>query len=346
MSESGKKITIYDVAKAASVSPGTVSRYINGVGEPRGNTKSRIEQAIKELGYIPNRAARALKSKKKNLICLAYPESDNPFFFGLVDIVEKEVKKAGYTLMIYHTHADVEEELRILALTKEGIMDGLIMVNFNYTQEHFKAFSRVECPLVLSSLCISPYGGKESDNYDYVGIDVSRGMYLCTMHMIEQGHKKIAYVGGPNEICVFEERYEGYCKALAKSDIPLNRDYCFWGRYDEVAGYQAGLAIASMRNRPTAVCVVSDIVAIGVMKALKEKGVRMPVEIAITGMDDIGFDTAFTPELSSVKMRQKEIGKSAVDCLLSRINGDDSAAKKIIYEPELVIRASSAIKKL
>lgn len=336
-----KKVTIYDVAKAAKVSPGTVSRYINGIGEPRPKSRQRIEQAIKDLGYVPNRAARALKSKRKNLLCLAYPESDNPFFFSLVDTVEKAVKKAGYALMIYHTHGEVEEELRILSLTKEGVMDGLILVNFNYTPRHFDAFSSVDCPLVLSSLCVSPYGGKPSDPFDYVGINVRQGMYLNTLHMIREGHKKIAYVGGPNELCVFKERYEGYCQALSENNISLQEDFCFLGGYDQAAGYSAGLAIAAMEDRPTAVCAVSDVVAIGIMEALREKDIAMPGDIALCGMDDIGFDTALTPRLSSVKMRQAEIGKSAVDCLLSRINGDDSAARKMIYEPEIIVRESS-----
>lgn len=340
-----KKVTIYDVAKAAGVSPGTVSRYINGVGESRGKTKNRIEQAIRDLNYVPNRAARALKSKRKNLLCLAYPESDNPFFFELVDVVEQEVKKAGYSLMIYHTHADIEEELRILSLTQEGVMDGLIMVNFNYTPAHFEAFSQVDCPLVISSLCNSPYGGKESDNFDYVGINVKHGMYLSTLHMAEQGHEKIAYVGGPNEICVFGERYEGYCKALKEKGLPLDTSYCFLGEFDRKAGYKAGLQICEMTEKPTAVCAVSDVVAIGLLEAFKEKGIRMPEDIAISGMDNIDFDRAFTPELTSVKMRQREVGKCAMECLISRINGDSSAAKKIIYEPELVIRKSSSMTK-
>lgn len=338
-----KKITIYDVAEAANVSPGTVSRYINGIGEPRGETKNRIEQAIRKLNYVPNRAARALKSNKRNLICLAYPESDNPFFFDMVEVVEKEARKEGYSLMIYHTHAKIEEELRILAMTQEGIMDGLILVNFNYTPAYFEAFSRISCPLVISSLSTSPYGGRESDTCDYVGINVKEGMYLCTKHMAEQGHKRIAYVGGPKEICVFGERYEGYCNALKEKDLELDPSICFLGEFSKTGGYKAGIRIAEMEEKPTAVCAVSDMVAIGLIEAFKEKGIRIPEDIALSGMDNIDYDIAFTPELTSVKMRQKEIGKCAVDCLLHRINGDSSAAKKIIYEPELVVRRSSCI---
>lgn len=336
-----KKVTIYDIAREAKVSTGTVSRYINGIGQSRGDTGSRIENAIKKLNYVPNHAARALKSQRKNIICLAYPESDNPFFFEMVSAIEDELKNAGYSMMISHTHGRTEEELKMLSLTKEGIMDGLILIDFNYTKEHFEAFEQVECPLVLSSLCISPYGGRENDKYDYVGIDVFNALYTTTMHMVDMGHKKIAYIGGWNELHTFRERYEGYASALYRAGIPLDERYCFIGEYDQKAGYEAGLKIAEMEERPTAVCTASDVIAIGAMMAFREKNIRIPEDIAIIGLDDIGFDKAMTPCLSSARMMQKAIGKSAVEFLLMRLNGDNSKPRKIIYQPELVVRESS-----
>lgn len=339
-----EKATIYDVAKKARVSPGTVSRYINGVGECRADAKDRIEKAIQDLHYVPSRSARALKSKKNNLICLAYPESDNPFFFKLVSTVEECVRKAGYELMIYHTHGKIKEELRILALTKEGIMDGLFMINFNYTPEHFKAFKQTNCALVLSSLCVSPYGGRKEDAFDYVGIDVKNALCMSTTSLLEFGHKRIAYVGGDRSICVFSERFEGYCAALEKKGIPIEDRYCFFGNYDQQAGYEAGVQIAQMKDRPTAVCTVSDVMAIGVMMAFKDYSVRIPEDIALIGLDDISLDCAFTPQLSSVMMRQEDIGRCAVSMLLSRIQGDTADPKKIIYQPKLVLRESSTFK--
>lgn len=335
------KVTIHDVAKAANVSAGTVSRYINRIGVCRGNTSERIEKAIQELHYVPDRSARALKSKRNNLLCMAYPESDNPFFFKMVSTVEAAVKDAGYELMVYHTHGRIDEELRILALTQEGIMDGLFMVNFNYTPGHFEAFKKTKCPLVLSSLCISPYGGRDEDTYDYVGIDVRNALYMSTMSLLEMGHKKIAYVGGDKSLCVFSERYEGFCQALETKALRPQGKYCFFGAYDQQAGYDAGVKIAQMKDRPTAVCAVSDIMAIGVMMAFKDYHVRIPEDIALIGLDDITFDCAFSPQLSSVMMRQDDLGKCAVEMLLARLQGDDSEPKKIIYQPKLVVRESS-----
>lgn len=341
MNGSERKVTIYDVAKEAHVSTGTVSRYLNGVGKSRGDTEERIREAVEKLNFVPNRAARALKSRKHNIICLAYPEADNPFFFELVKEIESDLKKAGYSMMISHTHGNPEEELTILSMTKEGIMDGLILINFNYTPEHLAAFREAECPLVLSSLCVSEYGGNNDDNFDYVGIDVFNGLYMTTMHLIEQGHRKIAFVGGDRNLCVFRERFAGYCSALSRSQIEVEDRYCFFNGYGEASGYESAMQILEMEDRPTAICTVNDVTAIGVMKALKKRGVRIPEDMAVIGLDNIGFDDALTPGLSSAKMMQEALGKCAVDFLLARLRGDRSRSKKIIYQPELVIREST-----
>lgn len=336
-----KTSTIYDVAKEAKVSPGTVSRYINGIGNARGNTSERIERAIRTLNYIPNRNARALKSKRTNLICLAYPESDNPFFFEMICAVEEALKKSGYMLMIYYTHGNPAEELRILSLSQEEIMDGLILVNFNYDKEHFEAFRKVKCPLIITSLCTSPYGGNPEDPFDYIGIDVRNAMYNSALHMLDKGHERIAYIGGNRDICVFSERWDGFQQAMNEHNIPIHKEYCFFGAYDEDAGYNAGCMIANMAVQPTAVVAASDIIAIGVMRALQERGILIPNDIAIIGLDNIHFDRALTPQLSSQRMMQSEIGKMAVEMLMARINGDKSAPKKIVYQTELIERASS-----
>ncbi|MDO5423740.1 MAG: LacI family DNA-binding transcriptional regulator [Eubacteriales bacterium] len=342
MKKKERNVTIYDIAREAGVSTGTVSRYINGVGKSKGDTEERIRQAIEKLHYVPNRSARALKSQKRNILCLAYPESDNPFFFEMVSVIEDEVKKAGYSMMISHTHGEVQEELKILELTKEGIIDGLFLINFNYTDAHFAAFKSAGCPVVVSSLCVSPYGGQENDCYDYVGIDVFNALYMSTSHLIKNGHERIAYVGGPNTMCVFRERFEGYCSALSWGKLKLDENLVFAEeQFDEEAGYRAGCVIAKMEERPTAVCAASDVIAIGIIRALKEHGLRIPEDVALVGLDNISFDRVLTPPLSSVRMMQGEIGRCAVEFLLARLNGDESKAKKIIYQPELVVRQSS-----
>lgn len=334
-------VTIYDIAAVAQVSPGTVSRVINHSGYIKKETKERIEQAIKDLHYVPNRAARSLKNNRTNLICLAFPEADNPFFFALIGAVQEVAKRNHYSLMIYYTKGSPEEELNLLNMMNEKIVDGLFLVNFNYSEEHFKAIRKVHCPLVVSSLCVSPYGGNESDNFDYVGIDVRRALYLSTMHMLKQGHRRIALIGGDKSICVFRERFEGYCSAHVEMGVPVEMENCFFGAYDQNAGYEAGLKILNMKNRPTAVCVANDVMALGALAAFKEYSVRIPEDIAIIGMDDINFIKYLSPPLSSIAMAQNEMGRCGAEFLFNRLNGDDAPPQKIIFQPKLMIRESS-----
>jgi DNA-binding LacI/PurR family transcriptional regulator len=342
MKNDKKNITIYDISKAADVSPGTISRYINGVGVPRESTRIRIEKALQEYEYSPNRSARALRSKKNNVICLAVPETNNPFFFKMIEAVESDLKHAGYSLMIYHTHGEISEELNILSLMNESIADGLILINFNYTAEHFEKFKTASYPLVVSSLCISPYGGNETDSFDYVGIDVRNAAYLATEHLIRQGHKRIAFIGGNKNLVTFKERYEGYISALNAAGIPIEQDLCFFGDYDADAGYKAAEEILALHDRPTAVCAVSDVIAIGAIRSFRKHSISIPDNVAITGIDNIDFDEDMSPNLSSVRMKQDEVGQCAVRILLKRLRGDKSPRMKIIYQPELLIRGSSS----
>lgn len=339
-----KRATIYDVAEYAQVSHGTVSRYINGIGVPKEENRLKIEAAIKELQYTPNRAAQSLKSKKNNIICLAYPESEDPFFYQLMASIQAETKKRGYALMVYHTNADTEEELNILSLMDESFADGLILINYNFTSRHLEAFNKIECPLVISSLCISPYGGTGLDNFDYVGIDGRNALFMSTTNMIENGHRKISFVGGSKDIVVFREQFEGYMSALTVAGIPPDNDYCFFGDYDKAFGYKIGTKIANMDTaaRPTAICTVNDITAIGLMTALRDNNIKIPDDIAVIGVDNISFDVDLNPKLSSVDLLQNEICKCAVNFLIQRINGEDTPAKKIIFQPKLITRGSSA----
>lgn len=342
--EQKKAVTIYDIARAAKVSPGTVSRFINGVGEPRAATRERLEKAIADYNFVPNRAAQALKSKRNRIICMAFPEAENPFFYHLVSAAEKITQQYGYTLMIYHTHTDSAREFDILSLMNESIADGLFLINYNFTQRHLDTFYKVSCPLVISSLCISPYGGTGFDNFDYIGIDGQNALYTATTQLISDGHRRIAFVGGKRDIVMFRERYEGYCSALARSRIHLDPSLCFFGGWDKDAGYAYGERIAAMpkEQRPTAVCAVNDVVAIGLISALRDHGLNVPDDLSVIGMDNIDMDVDLNPSLSSSDFAKDEFCKCAIDFLMERINGNDNPARKIIFQPTLILRESSA----
>ncbi|MCX7842012.1 MAG: LacI family transcriptional regulator [Clostridia bacterium] len=336
--------TIYDIAKAAGVSPGTVSRTLNNIGYIKDETRQKIEKAMKDLKYIPNRAARTLKTKKTGLVMMAIPDTDNPFYVDMVKAVQDVVKYNGYSMILYYTEGKKSDEIKVLKMLHEHYADGLILINLSFSKEHLKEIERINCPLVLSSMCVSTIGGREEDRFDYVGVDTRKGMYLAVKHLIMQGHTSIGYIGGVKELEVFTERYEGYCSAFIESGLKVREDLVFWKNYSETTGYEASKYFISMKERPTAVCAANDMLALGALRAFEDSGIKVPEDVALVGMDNIDTASRVKPKLTTVSIAQSEIGRTAAELIYKRLNGDEKGqSKKIIFEPRLIVRDSSII---
>lgn len=343
MKRSESSPTIYDVAKLANVSPGTVSRYINGIGVPRAATKEKLDTAISTLHYVPNRVAQALKKKRSQILCMNTPKSSNPLYFQLFRTMEEYARRAGYTLISLETDDSPEYSLQTLSFLCEGITDGLILFNIDLTAHHMESFYQLSCPLVICSTCVSPYGGNDLDNFDYVGFDIRSAAYQMATHMLRQSHRRLALLCGPTDRVVYKESYEGFSSALIANGLPADSVGYYYASATEDDGFAMGEQIVSLPadTRPTAVCVTDDIVAYGLMRAFRQAGLRIPQDIAVFGMGDLPYDKNIAPSLSSVCFSEDEICRCAVNFLVSRISGDNTNAKKIIFQPSLIIRESS-----
>lgn len=336
--------TIYDIAKAAGVSPGTVSRTLNNIGYIKDETRQKIEKVMHDLKYIPNRAARTLKTKKTGLIMLAIPDTDNPFYVDMVKSVQDVAKFNDYSIILYYTEGRKNDELKALKMLHENFADGMILINFSFTKDHLKEIERINCPLVLSGICVSDIGGRQEDRFDYIGVDTRKGMYLAAKHLIMQGHEDIGYIGGFRELEVFRERYEGYCSALIDSGLQVRDEFVFWKNYSESTGYEAGIRFLSLDKLPTAVCAANDMLAMGALRAFEENGIKVPEDISLVGMDNIEIASRLKPKLSTVSIAQSEIGRTAAEIVFKRLKGEERGpSKKIIFEPRLVVRESSVI---
>lgn len=335
-------ITIYDIAKAAGVAPGTVSRTLNNIGYIKDETRQKIEKVVKEFKFTPNRAARTLKTKRTGLVLLAIPDTDNPFYVDLIKAVQDVLKHNGYSLVLYYTEGKVQEEIKALRMQHENFADGMILINFSLTAAHRKEIERVNSPLVLSWISAINLGGKEEDRFDYVGVDTEKGMYLAVKHMIQQGHTEIGYIGGIKDIASFEERYRGYCSALYDSSLAIREELVFWKNYTEGSGYEAGRYFAGLSRRPTAVCAANDMLAMGAMRAFEECGICIPMDVALAGMDNIDMGARLKPKLTSVSIAQSEIGRMATELVIKRLKGEETGiSQRIVFEPRLVVRESS-----
>ena len=328
--------TIYDIAEAAGVSASTVSRVLAGQGSKK--NRELVLRVAKEMNFAINDSAKILKTKKTNRVMLAVPDICNPFYFKMIAGANSVFEQSGYLFMLYYTKHSLEEELKAIQLLNQKVVDGMIMVSFNFTKENIEAINQADCPVVLTNRYDSPEG---RDLFDYVYIDTYLGIKMSTQHLISLGHREIAYFGGSVREQTGLERYLGYRDALAEAGIPENPAYVFEANYSEKAGYASMKAL--LRDRPgvTAVVTSNDLIALGAMTACGEENVQIPGDIAITGMDDTELSMRVAPRLTTVAMQEGEIGRIAAALLMDRVLDPGTARKHIRLEPELVIREST-----
>lgn len=330
--------TIYDIAEAAGVSASTVSRVLSGQGSKK--NRELVLRVAKEKNFAINDSAKILKTKKTNRVVLAVPDICNPFYFKMIEGANSVFERSGYLFMLYYTKHSLSEELKAIQLLNQKVVDGMIMVSFHFCKENIRAINQADCPVVLTNRYESPEGG---DRFDYVYIDTHMGIKLSTRHLIEQGHREIAYFGGSVREQTGLERCLGYREALEEAGIPPRDAYVYEANYSERAGYACMRALLKDHPGVTAVVTSNDLVALGAMTACQEAGVPIPEGIAITGMDDTELAARVTPRLTTVAMQEDEIGRIAATLLMERIQDPDAHLQRVRLAPHLIVRESTAL---
>jgi len=336
--------TIYDIATAAGVSPGTASRALNNIGYVKTETRQRVEAAVKDLKYTPNRAARTLKTKKTGLVLLAIPDTDNSFYVDMIKAVQDVCKEHGYSMILYYTDAIPAEEIKALRMLREHYADAMILVNFNFTSGYLKEIDRLQAPLVLSGICKDDIGGRPGDRFDYIGVDAEKGVFQAVRHLARQGHVRIGYIAGPAEFLLFRERHNGYLSALTESGIPYSDNLVIWCSYTESCAIRAVKSFLALSEPPTAICCANDIMALAAQRYIQDAGLRVPDDISIVGMDNLDVTTKVRPMMSTVAIAQAEIGRAAANLVFGRLAGTEMRPSiRQIFEPRLIVRESSIL---
>jgi len=331
--------TIKDVALRAGVSVTTVSHVVNDTRHVSAKGRERVEEAIRELGYVPNAMARSLKSNTTSTLGMLIPNSSNPYFAEIVRIVEDRCFGAGYTLVLCNTDDEPRRQSVYLQVLAERRIDGLIVVSTGagdddslVTQLH-----GLRIPTVLVDREIA------DPACDLVETAHMQGGLLAVRHLLSLGHKRIACIGGPVGVMPSEQRIEGWRMALAEAGATPNADALLWrGGFTSQGGYEAMHAILRTEEAPSAVFVCNDLMAIGALRAAHESGVHVPDELSIVGFDDIELSAYTSPPLTTVAQPKERIGALAVDMLLERVGGKRRDARKVVLQPELRVRASTA----
>ncbi|MBB6672427.1 LacI family DNA-binding transcriptional regulator [Cohnella nanjingensis] len=332
------KHTIYHIAERVGVSPSTVSRALSGRGYCGPKTKSKILAAAEEMNYAPNSAGKALKMKQTNKILFAVPDICNPFYFDMINGINQVLEEYGYLMILFYTKHSLKEELKAIQNVKEKVADGMIMVSFDFGEDNICAINALQAPVVLTNKYVSPAG---RDRFDYVYVDTYEGIVLGTEHLIRQGISRIGYIGGSLAEQTGHQRFCGYRDALTAAGLPFAERLVAESDYTEHGGYLAAQAMLRGADRPEGIVAANDLMAIGVMKACEEAGLRIPDDIAIVGMDNLDIASRVHPKLTSVALMQEEIGRQAAQVLMDRIRGVPRPPGEIKLLPRLVVRDSS-----
>lgn len=327
-------VTMKDIAKKAQVSVNTVSRALNDKPDISETTKEKIQEIAKQLNYKRNILARNLRTTKTKTIGVVISDNSNPFFAKVLKGIQDATNGQGYQIILCNTEEKYEKEEEAVRLLLELRIAGLLITPTQARIDNLLELKQLGVPFVLLARKI------ENIMANYVVCDDVPGAYIATSYIIQQGHRKIAFLGGLSGISDAKGRLEGYKQALSENQVEFNPFLVRAGCFDPETGYEAMKQILMEQERPTAVFCFSDYVAMGAIKAIQEKQLEIPEDIAVVGYDDIEFATYLKIPLTTIKNPKYSMGVEATKLLLGIIEGKITQPQQVILKPELTIRES------
>ena len=331
----GHRVTLQDVADAVGVSRSTVSLVLSNHPRISEETRQRVQDSVDKLGYVYDRRAASLRTKQSFTVGLIITDIKNRFYAELTSGIENTLAEANYIALLGSTTDRMENQERLLATMRELRADGIILCPARGTPpESIVRFSR-QLPTILITRYLAGI------DVDYVGIDNELGARRATEHLIERGHRRIAFIGGSNDSSARQDRLRGLISILEKHRIPLDPCLMVTSAVTRNAGYRAIQQVASIANPPTAVLCYNDEVAFGVMLGLRSCGLEPGRDVAVVGFDDVNEASLWNPPLSTVSATPTQMGQQAANLLLKRIEQPDRPTQQMILPSTLIIRASS-----
>lgn len=327
-----------DIARLAGVSQATVSQVLNNpmIKSIPPETRQRILDAVERLGYVPDRAARSLRTKKTYTLAAIIPDITNPYYPAFVRGIQDVVESNDYDLVIYNTDGEQQKEEKCLRSVRQNKIDGLVAVLFHLTSDDL---AELEVPVV--HLHLKP---ESPPPVDVIYIDNAAAARDVVNHLIESGGHCVGMIAGEEDTPPRSARVLGYTQALAQHNIPLKEILIRGGPYNQEGGYRGMRELLTLSPRPCAVFAANDLMAMGALVAAREAGLRVPEDIAIAGFDDIPAAALVDPPLTTVSQFQGQIGKRAAEMLFERIRGAVPDTPRAVEMPyQLIIRKSSCI---
>lgn len=324
-----------DVARLAGVSTSTVSHVINKDRFVSDAITEKVDAAIKALNYAPSALARSLKLNQTHTIGMLITASTNPFYSELVRGVERSCFERGYSLVLCNTEGDEQRMNRNLETLMQKRVDGLLLLCTETHQPSLEIMQRYpSIPSVMMDW--APFDGDS----DLIQDNSLLGGDMATRYLIERGYTRIACISGPLDKTPARLRLEGYREAMHNAQLPILDGYEITSNFEFGGGLDAMQKLLAHPERPDAVFVGNDAMAVGVYQALYQAGLRIPQDMAVIGYDDIELARYMTPPLTTVHQPKDELGELAIDVLIHRIAQPGQKQQRMQLTPELVVRGS------
>ncbi|MGH3259317.1 MAG: LacI family DNA-binding transcriptional regulator [Streptosporangiaceae bacterium] len=324
--------SVHDVAREAGVSIATVSRVLTGSRSVRKASADAVHQAAAKLGYRPNHLGRALRRQSAQAIGMIVPRVDNPFFPSVVQAAERYLRSRGYALLLSTSDDDPAIEGQRVDMLVDRHVDGLLISPCHLTQSAAAIEDAARhVPVVQLDRGTSNYNG------DFVAVDDANGMQQLVVHVRTAGRRELAYIGGSVGSWSGAHRL----KSFVDLEPAAGEDRILLGEFSEQWGSRGAQTVLSRNNPPDAIICGNDLIAIGVIEAAGELGVRVPEDVAVTGYDDIDLARVCRPTLTTVRQPIPELTRQAIDLLLARLEEPDRPATQALLQTKLIVRAST-----
>ncbi|WP_262710091.1 LacI family DNA-binding transcriptional regulator [Hymenobacter aquaticus] len=333
------RASISDLAAQLNLSVSTVSRALSDHSRISDATKKRVWELARALNYQPNQLAAALRKGRSNTLGVVVPHIDGQFFALVVKGIETIANQAGFNVMICQSNEDAAQEQKNVETLVNAQVDGILLSLSLSTHDYryLEDVRRRDIPLVFFDRAL------ESTDVSAVVLDDYLGGYEAVCHLIEQGCRHIAHLGGPQHLNICRNRYQGYADALRHYNIPVDDNLVHFSDLSMQDGRQGMELLLSQAPQVDAVFSCNDLALVGAMQIVKRRGLRIPQDVALAGFSNELFDSLTEPMLTSVDQRCEEMGRTAVQLLLEMIHEGVSkvAPRQVVLQPKLLIRESS-----
>jgi DNA-binding LacI/PurR family transcriptional regulator len=330
-------VSIKDIAKAAGVSHSTVSRALSDSSLVNAETKSLIQQLADEMGYSPDAQARSLVMGRTHTVGVVVTAITDPFIAEIVQAIERFALDHGYSVILASSNAEPEREIAAVEMLHSKRVDGLVVTSSRVGVLYQDHLARLGVPVVL----VNSHSQQRGRYTFSVSVDNYHGAFMATNHLLELGHRRIAYVTGPADHSDDLDRFAGYREALGQAGIALDQSLVVPGTGRLDGGERAWPVLMGLDDPPSAVVCYNDMTAIGLLLVARQGGVSIPGDLAVIGFDDVPFASYVQPQLTTIAQPTALIGQRAMEMVLDLMADRGGGASNVVVQGKLIVRESS-----